>query len=389
MKNVMGGTEMRIIRKIMYVMLAAFIVLQAGASPVFGESAESSKQIITISNIDASQLTGESAESSTEIDTEGIPQDSIEIVSEEWTGPAEYVISGRNITIKGGKYSYKLVIRSDRTLTFDNDLEIYYQGVDGKYKLHYDIDKNDNHTMIVTGTFDNIIISSPLLDKIGASEREWILTHISEDSYIYQLVLKTKEGFSFVNALRFLIDAKKCGYSVKYSYDLKTDKQTLIISGIPCCDETGPVSDDADEEETIPDPFIQDDPPADLTDSEPADHTGNDNEDAAAPDSTNDGPQAVDPQPKSTETIVLHFSKLRRRSQTIKTSKITGFAVRGQGRVTYIKVSGNRKISINKKTGKVTVKKGLKKGTYNVVVKLKSKGKRSTDRRVRFAVRVI
>ena len=57
--------------------------------------------------------------------------------------------------------------------------------------------------------------------------------------------------------------------------------------------------------------------------------------------------------------------------------------------MTYAKVSGNRKISINKKTGKVTVKKGLKKGTYNVVVKLKSKGKRSTDRRVRFAVRVI
>ena len=45
-----------------------------------------------------------------------------------------------------------------------------------------------------------------------------------------------------------------------------------------------------------------------------------------------------------------------------------------QGKVTYIKDSGNSKITINKKTGKVTVKKGLKKGTFKVKVKVKAAG---------------
>ncbi len=224
---------MRTAKKLLSVMLAAVLVFQAGAFTVSAKSAENKKRIITISDIDTSQLTGESGKSSTKIETEGFYAGGIEIVREKWSGSAEYIISGRNITIKDGKYSYRLVIRSDKTLTFDNDLEIYYQGVNGRYRLHYDIDKTDNHTMIVTGSFDNIIVSSPLLQKISVSDKEWILSHISGDSYFYQLVLKTKEGFSFENMLRFMFDAKQCGYSLKYRYDLKSDRQTLVISGIP------------------------------------------------------------------------------------------------------------------------------------------------------------
>lgn len=376
---------MDIIRKSLSVMLAMLIVFQAGAFTVFSESAEDEKQIITISNIDTSQLTGEAAKSSTEIEAEGLPQDSLEIISEEWTTPAEYVISGKNISIRGGKYSYRLVIRSDRTLTFDNDLEIYYQGVNGRYQLHYDIDTTDNHTMIVTGTFDNIIIASPLLEKLRASEREWILTHISKDSYFYQLVLKTKEGFSFINTLRFLIDAWKCGYSVRYSYDLKTDKQTLVICGIPCSDRYGPEPDDTFEdvfvpEDGTPEAGTPEEPPADLTDV---------GEDDAVPGSANDGAQAADAQPETIKTVEIKYRKLRRRSQTVKASKIIDPAVRGSGKVTYVKVSGNKKIRINKKTGKVTVGKGLKKGTYNVTVKLKAKRKSSADKKISFAVKVV
>ena len=370
---------MRITKRIMAVMLVGVVLLQAGAMTAFGENAEDEKQIITISNIDTSQLTGEAAESSTEIGTEGISQSDLQVISEEWTGPAEYVISGSNISIKGGKYSYKLVIRSDRTLTFDNDLEIYYQGIDGRYKLHYDIDETDNHTMIVTGTFDNIIISSPLLQKLSNSDREWILSHISRDSYFYQLVLKTKEGFSFINMLRFFFDAKQCGYSAKYSYDLLTDRQTLIICGIPDCDET--VAESVEQ-------------PADKTDSEPADKTNADNENAAAENMTNDTPKADEPeaadtQPESIKTVVIRYSKLRRKAQTIKASELFSPAVIVQGRVTYVKVSGNKRIKINKKSGKVTVKKGLKKGTYYVTVKLKSNSKTSANRSVSFAVKVI
>lgn len=291
------NNKMHITKKIVSVMLAAVVLFQAGAMTVFGENAKDEKQIITISNIDISQLTGKTAESSTEIRTEGIPRSGIEIISEEWTDINEYVISGRNISIRDGKYNYRLVIRSDRTLTFDNDLEINYQGINGKYKLHYDIDETDNHTMIVTGTFDNIIISSPLMQKLSASDREWILSHISRDSYFYQLILKTKEGFSFMNTLRFLFDARQCGYSVRYGYDLLKNNQTLMISGIPDGDETAGI--------------------------------------------TNDTSKAVDTQPESIRIVEIRYGKLKRKAQTIKASELFSPAVRGQGKAIYGKVSGN------------------------------------------------
>ena len=55
-------------------------------------------------------------------------------------------------------------------------------------------------------------------------------------------------------------------------------------------------------------------------------------------------------------------------------TKVVKFTKKGQGTLTYKKVKGNKKISINKKTGKVTIKKGLKKGTYKVKVKIKANG---------------
>ncbi len=371
---------MRKTRRILSVILAAVLILQAGAFMVSGESGDEDRQVIVISNIDTSQLTGETGETTTEIEAEGLPADGIKIVSEEWTAPAEYVISGRNITIKGGKYSYRLVIRSDSTLTFDNDLEIYYQGVNGRYKLHYDIDKTDNHTMIVTGVFDNIIIASPLMERISASEREWILKHISNDSYFYQLVLKTKEGFSFVNSLRYYFDAKKCGYMMRYRYDLATDRQTLIITGLPDCNGRPALTDDASME----DPSVPDKQPADQPE-------GTVNTDPASPEVTNDAPKADSPRPADINVAVVSSSRLMKKSQTIKASAVLGSAVQGKGRLRYAKVSGNKKIKINRKTGKITVSKGLRRGDYNVTVKVRpaKKSKAASAKNVSFTIRVV
>ncbi|MCR5207348.1 MAG: cadherin repeat domain-containing protein, partial [Eubacterium sp.] len=44
------------------------------------------------------------------------------------------------------------------------------------------------------------------------------------------------------------------------------------------------------------------------------------------------------------------------------------------GSVTYAKVKGDKKLSINKNSGKITVKKGLKKGTYKLKVKVSAGG---------------
>ena len=48
--------------------------------------------------------------------------------------------------------------------------------------------------------------------------------------------------------------------------------------------------------------------------------------------------------------------------------------VKAAGKLTYKKVSGSKRLSVNKKTGKVKIKKGLKKGTYEVKVKVKAAG---------------
>ncbi len=75
------------------------------------------------------------------------------------------------------------------------------------------------------------------------------------------------------------------------------------------------------------------------------------------------------------KAVTVKFASLKKKNQTIavkKYAKITG----AQGAVTYTKKSGDKKITVNKKTGKITIKKkGLKKGkTYKVKIAVKAAG---------------
>ena len=72
-----------------------------------------------------------------------------------------------------------------------------------------------------------------------------------------------------------------------------------------------------------------------------------------------------------TVTILYKNVSVKTRYITRKTAmKITN----AKGKVTYRKRSGNKKITINKSTGKITVKKGLKKGTYKFKVYVTASG---------------
>ncbi|MBR6393124.1 MAG: InlB B-repeat-containing protein, partial [Eubacterium sp.] len=65
-------------------------------------------------------------------------------------------------------------------------------------------------------------------------------------------------------------------------------------------------------------------------------------------------------------------AKLKKKNQTVKRAK--ALAVRNaQGAVTYKKTKGNKKITVAK-NGKITVKKGLKKGAYKVKIKVTAAG---------------
>ena len=91
----------------------------------------------------------------------------------------------------------------------------------------------------------------------------------------------------------------------------------------------------------------------------------------------------VEPNPLSVsgKTAKVKYSKLKKKKQTLAASKVINGTGTGRGPMTYTKVSGNKNITINKTTGKVTIKKkGLKKGkTYSVVVTISAAGNGGYD----------
>ena len=79
------------------------------------------------------------------------------------------------------------------------------------------------------------------------------------------------------------------------------------------------------------------------------------------------------------KTATVKYSKVKKKNQTLAVSKVLTFVDKGQGQLTYAKVSGNSKILINKTTGAITVKKKLKKKTYTVKVKVQASGNDSCN----------
>lgn len=136
-------------------------------------------------------------------------------------GISQYIIYGKNIPVQGGTYWYKLLLKETGALIFDNDLRATYQGVDGKYKLHYAMPASgENHHMVADGSFDNVLTTSPLLPSTVTSK-------ITNDNYTYKLDLLTEEGFTFNNKLQYKYSGAQYGYYINYGYDLATDTQTL------------------------------------------------------------------------------------------------------------------------------------------------------------------
>ena len=80
----------------------------------------------------------------------------------------------------------------------------------------------------------------------------------------------------------------------------------------------------------------------------------------------------ANPMKVSAKSPAVKASAVKSKAQSIAASK--AFTVtKAKGKVTYKKTSGNAKITVSK-AGKVTVKKGLKKGTYKVKVKVRAAG---------------
>ncbi len=71
--------------------------------------------------------------------------------------------------------------------------------------------------------------------------------------------------------------------------------------------------------------------------------------------------------------VNVKYSKIKEKSLSLNISKVLSVS-KNKGKVTYSKISGNSKITINKKTGRITIKKGLTKGLYKVKIKVTATG---------------
>lgn len=80
---------------------------------------------------------------------------------------------------------------------------------------------------------------------------------------------------------------------------------------------------------------------------------------------------------KSANTIKVKVKKKTVSARKLKKRKITVkalYVTKAKGKVTYSKEFSDSALKVNKTTGKITVKKGTKKGTYSTYVIIKAKG---------------
>lgn len=93
---------------------------------------------------------------------------------------------------------------------------------------------------------------------------------------------------------------------------------------------------------------------------------------SSAKKSTTATAKAANPMKVTVSTKSVKASKLKTKKRTVKAITVK----KTQGTVVYAKVKkgSSSVLSVNKKTGKITVKKGTKKGTYKIKVKVTAKG---------------
>lgn len=88
-------------------------------------------------------------------------------------------------------------------------------------------------------------------------------------------------------------------------------------------------------------------------------------------------------------TLAVKAATLKKKNMTVKPAKVIKVS-NAVGKVTYSRKSGSKKIVV-RKNGKVTIKKGLKKGTYKVKVNVKAAGSKNYkkfSKAVTFTVKV-
>ena len=83
--------------------------------------------------------------------------------------------------------------------------------------------------------------------------------------------------------------------------------------------------------------------------------------------------KAANPMTVKASAKTVKYTAVKKKAQTISAISVK----KAVGAVSYKKTSGKSFLTVNAKTGKITVKKGTKKGTYTVKVKVTAKGNKN------------
>jgi len=94
----------------------------------------------------------------------------------------------------------------------------------------------------------------------------------------------------------------------------------------------------------------------------------------------NDNAKATNPLKVAAKAKSVKVSLKTAKKKAVTLASNVKIAKKGQGKVTYANASTTakaKKLKVNAKTGKVTVPKGTKKGTYKVTIKVSAAGNAS------------
>ena len=102
--------------------------------------------------------------------------------------------------------------------------------------------------------------------------------------------------------------------------------------------------------------------------------------------------QAKNPLAVKGKTYKVKAKKIKKKALSVSVSSVVKFVKNAGDPKVYKKKSGNKKIVINAKTGLITIKKKLKKGTYKVKVQITGQGnnnyEKSGTKTVTFKIKV-
>ena len=137
-------------------------------------------------------------------------------------------------------------------------------------------------------------------------------------------------------------------YTVSYRNNVNVGKGTIIIEGLGFFEGT------IEETFSILSPVGSEDP----TGSTPSDPSVK---------------KKANPLKVTVKKPTVKASKVKKKKQTIKVAK--AFTIKNaQGAVTFKTKGGDKKLTINRTTGAITVKKGTKKGTHKIKVAVTAAG---------------